>query len=76
MFNLWARLRKPRVAVSSLLGAIALLALVFVVGLAKPGNSSATQYLVPVCHNGNTLFVNIAALPAHLSHGDTGGPCS
>jgi hypothetical protein len=76
MFNLWARSRKPRVAVSSFLGVIALVALAFVVGLANPGNSSAKQYLVAVCHNGNTIFVNINAQSAHLSHGDTAGPCA
>ncbi len=36
------------------------------------------QYKVPVCHGKkkkHTIFVSIAALPAHLGHGDTPGPC-
>jgi hypothetical protein len=78
MLNLWGRLRQPRVAVSSFLGLIALLALAFVVGFAKVDNSPAAaqyQYRVAVCHEGRTLFISIAALPAHLAHGDTAGPC-
>jgi hypothetical protein len=36
------------------------------------------QYVVQkakVCHNGNTLELPKAAVPAHLAHGDTMGPC-
>lgn len=28
-----------------------------------------------VCHNGNTLTVSCNAVPAHVRHGDTEGPC-
>ena len=28
-----------------------------------------------VCHNGNTICVNTAAVQAHLDHGDFAGPC-
>jgi hypothetical protein len=31
---------------------------------------------VTICHNGNTLSVSENAVPAHLAHGDTLGPCS
>jgi hypothetical protein len=30
---------------------------------------------VQVCHNGNTICISPAALPAHLAHGDQLGPC-
>ena len=31
---------------------------------------------VQVCHNGNTICISPAALPAHLAHGDPLGPCA
>lgn len=30
---------------------------------------------VKVCHNGHTIVISKSALPAHLAHGDTEGPC-
>lgn len=30
---------------------------------------------VPVCHNGNTIYVSINAVEAHLAHGDCIGEC-
>ena len=37
------------------------------------GNSGGAN--TAICHNGNTLNVNINALQAHLNHGDTEGAC-
>ena len=31
---------------------------------------------VTICHNGHTISIAPQALPAHLAHGDTTGPCS
>jgi hypothetical protein len=31
---------------------------------------------VTLCHNGNTVIVGQTAVPAHLNHGDTLGPCA
>lgn len=31
---------------------------------------------VYVCHNGETLYISVNALQAHLDHGDTEGECS
>ncbi len=40
------------------------------------GHSAAAAEGVTICHKGRvTLTVNIAALPAHLAHGDRIGPC-
>lgn len=33
------------------------------------------QERVTVCHNGRTIAISTAALPAHLAHGDTEGEC-
>lgn len=30
---------------------------------------------IQICHNGNTISVSPLAVPAHLGHGDTIGPC-
>ncbi|MEI6085117.1 MAG: hypothetical protein WCS70_12555 [Verrucomicrobiota bacterium] len=30
---------------------------------------------ITICHKGNTITVNENAVPAHLAHGDTLGPC-
>ena len=41
-------------------------------------SSADAQYgkKVTLCHNGHTITVALSALPAHLAHGDTEGPCS
>ena len=36
----------------------------------------ASSSKVSVCHNGNTISVNVSALPAHLAHGDSLGGCN
>lgn len=41
-------------------------------------SAAADQYgpkKVQVCHKGHTITINRNALPAHLRHGDTVGPC-
>jgi hypothetical protein len=40
-------------------------------------SSAQAQYgdTVTVCHHGVTLTINVHALPSHLAHGDTIGPC-
>jgi hypothetical protein len=73
----WARFGASRVA-AALVVAIALVALASVVGFTRGKNGPASaqyQYRVPVCHKGNTIVIAIAALPAHLAHGDVAGPC-
>ena len=30
---------------------------------------------VTICHNGHTISVSVNAVPAHLAHGDSCGPC-
>lgn len=34
-----------------------------------------TEEKVQVCHNGETIEISVNALPTHLDHGDTYGPC-
>ena len=77
MRHFWTRFGTYRMGAAVVLVAIAVLALAFVVGFAKAGDGPAAQaqYRVPVCHNGMTIEVDIAAQPAHLEHGDTAGPC-
>jgi hypothetical protein len=41
----------------------------------SPGSAHATDAKVQVCHRGRTIWVSRDALPAHLAHGDTLGPC-
>ena len=36
---------------------------------------SADQQLVEICHKGNTISVDVHAVPAHLEHGDSPVPC-
>ncbi len=40
-------------------------------------SSAKGQYGDPVviCHHNHTITINAHALPAHLAHGDTIGPC-
>ena len=74
----WARFGIRRTAAAFCLVAIALLSLASVVGFASANSRPASaqyQYRVAVCHKGHTIVVAIAALPAHLAHGDTSGPC-
>jgi coenzyme PQQ synthesis protein D (PqqD) len=39
------------------------------------GSARAHDAKVQVCHRGRTIWVSKEALPAHLAHGDTLGPC-
>lgn len=46
-------------------------------GLAqKPDPVSPNEPKVTICHNGRTIVVAQSAVPAHLAHGDTVGPCA
>jgi hypothetical protein len=44
------------------------------------GNTAAADQYHPqkvtICHNGHTITISRSALPAHLRHGDTIGPCT
>jgi hypothetical protein len=39
------------------------------------GTASADQQLIQICHKGQTISVDVHAVPAHLAHGDLLGPC-
>jgi hypothetical protein len=76
--------RKLRVAAATaLVGIVG--GSVAAVGATAGGNgpsSAQSQYKVTICHMtgsesnpSNTISVSNAALPAHLAHGDTLGPC-
>jgi hypothetical protein len=41
----------------------------------SPGTPVGPPKKVVICHNGRTIRVSEAAVPAHLAHGDTLGPC-
>jgi hypothetical protein len=83
------RFRLRRALIVGVLAALASAALVSVVQAARSGSSerpaAATQYprKVTICHRTGsqknpfvTITVSRNALPAHLRHGDTIGPCS
>lgn len=38
-------------------------------------NGNSRDNNVAICHRGRTIHVNPSAVPAHLRHGDTEGPC-
>ena len=38
-------------------------------------HSQYGHHKVTICHNGHTITIDEDALPAHLAHGDTLGPC-
>jgi hypothetical protein len=43
------------------------------------GSAAQDQYgpqKVTICHKGHTITISRSALPAHLRHGDTVGPCA
>ena len=40
-----------------------------------PGNQGPDYGKVVICHKGKTITVDNSAVPAHLAHGDTVGPC-
>ncbi|MEX2159546.1 MAG: hypothetical protein WEB04_09115 [Dehalococcoidia bacterium] len=39
-------------------------------------NGNSQDQNVAVCHKGHTIHVDEHAVPAHMRHGDTEGPCS
>ena len=45
----------------------------------QAGNTAAADQYKPekvtICHKGHTITISKSALPAHLRHGDTVGPC-
>ena len=82
------RYLRPSLALS--LGAVMLVSLATLAGVGIGGNTVARQYPTPyqyegkvtICHRtaseknpGVTITVSVNALPAHLRHGDTIGPC-
>jgi len=44
-------------------------------GIVTEDGNGDGQIKFPMCHNGQTIEVALAAVPAHLAHGDTMGPC-
>ena len=40
-----------------------------------PGTPVGPPTRIIICHNGHSIRVNESAVPAHLAHGDTLGPC-
>lgn len=40
----------------------------------KPGHHQYQEHVI-ICHKGHTISVSSSAVPAHLRHGDTLGPC-
>ena len=38
-------------------------------------NGNSRDSNVPICHKGRTIHVSPRAIPGHLRHGDTTGPC-
>ena len=42
----------------------------------RPTPAQSQYHKVTICHNGHTITVARAALPAHLRHGDTVGACT
>jgi hypothetical protein len=42
----------------------------------KPDSVSPNEPKVTICHNGRSLTVAQSAVPAHLAHGDSVGPCA
>jgi hypothetical protein len=40
-----------------------------------PGTPVGPPTRIIICHNGHTIRVSESAVPAHLAHGDTLGPC-
>ena len=66
--------RRPR-ALAALCAIAALAALVLAVGMAQADPSGNAGYKIQLCHNGHTIAVDYAAVPAHEAQGDTPGPC-
>ncbi|HQR51105.1 MAG TPA: hypothetical protein PKW44_05660 [Methylophilaceae bacterium] len=56
---------------------IFLLVLAMLAGCASmtKSHSDRTDHKVPVCHKGKTLYVDKAAVDAHIKHGDYGRAC-
>jgi hypothetical protein len=47
----------------------------FIVLALSAGTASAEQHLIKICHKGQTIEVDVHAVPAHLEHGDLLVPC-
>jgi hypothetical protein len=47
----------------------------FVVLVLSAGAASAQAQLIEICHKGQTIKVDVHAVPAHLEHGDRLGNC-
>ncbi len=41
----------------------------------EEGDNGIPEEKVLLCHEGNEIMVDESAVPAHLAHGDTLGPC-
>jgi hypothetical protein len=41
----------------------------------NPGTPVGPKPKVQICHKGRTITVSLAAVPGHLGHGDSIGPC-
>ena len=46
-----------------------------VLGLSAGAASAGQDHKIEICHNGNTISVDVHAVPAHLEHGDLLVPC-
>ena len=65
------------VSVVSVVAAMALLSVLFVVSVAFAEQDGGVlgEEKVTICHKGQTITVAEPAVQAHLKHGDTPGPC-
>ena len=63
-------------AVAGFGAAVALLAAGAASGVTVAASTGKPSDKVAICHKGHTITVDDHALPAHLAHGDTIGPCN
>jgi hypothetical protein len=74
MLHRWRGRRRSKL-LSAVFAVAAIVALGVAVGIAKADPSENAGYRVPICHNGQTIVVDHAAVPALLARGDTPGEC-